>query len=81
VGRGETVDINYVVDVPEDVFTVTLAFGDGQQETFSTIQGGSSHSYACTQQQCQYELTVSVKTKKGLESAPSTASKVLVMVQ
>jgi hypothetical protein len=74
-------EVNYVVDVPTDTFTVTLMFGDGQQETFTTITGGTSHTFSCSQAQCTYEVSIHVTTPNGLESALNTASSVKVVVQ
>lgn len=80
--RGEAVTFAYVVsyDQKEDVM-VTIDFGDGQQESFSTLTGKTSHTYACAQASCQYTVRLTARSASGAESAATAITQLTVRIQ
>jgi len=67
---GEAVTFNYVASYEENQpVTVTLDFGDGQQQTFTTLSGKASHQYGCPNGGCTYAVRLSVRAQNGVEAA------------
>ncbi|MBD3279722.1 MAG: hypothetical protein GF390_03355 [Candidatus Pacebacteria bacterium] len=66
---------------PEDLpLEVSLSFGDGQVETFSTLQGSANHVYTCSSGSCSYTAQIKATDLKGVSSANSEISKIKVQV-
>jgi len=67
---GEPMTFSYVAsfDVKTPI-TITIDFGDGQQETFSTLTGKASHQYACLTASCTYQVKLSAKAANNIEAA------------
>lgn len=80
--RGEPVTFAYVAsyDQREDV-TITIDFGDGQQETFSTLTGKTSHVYTCSQAECSYAVRLTAVSASGIESAATAITQLTVKIQ
>lgn len=49
--------------------TSTIDFGDGQQQTFTALNGKASHQYACATGTCTYQVKLSAKASNGIEAA------------
>jgi hypothetical protein len=81
---GQPVTFSYVAsyDVPNkrDAVTVTLDFGDGQQENFDRLNSRTTHQYACPQGNCFYNVKISAKTSTGVESAVTPTTHFTVQV-
>lgn len=82
VAPGEPVTFNYVASYEQKVpITVTIDFGDGQQETFTTLTGKSSHQYNCPNGGCTYTVQLAAKSSNGIEAAVTPIMQLKVSVQ
>jgi hypothetical protein len=81
VTPGESVTFSYVASYDEKLpVTVTLDFGDGKQETLTTLSGKATHQYACPAGGCTYNVKLSAKSSNSIEAAqtPITSMKVQI---
>lgn len=67
---GEPVTFIFVASYDAKVpVTSTIDFGDGQQQTFTALNGKASHQYACATGTCTYQVKLSAKASNGIEAA------------
>jgi hypothetical protein len=81
---GETVTFTFVSsyeDSKQDKVITTLDFGDGQQQTFTTLSGRTTHQYSCSTGNCSYVVQVLARTASGVESVTTPITKLTVSIQ
>lgn len=82
VQSGQSVDFSYVIGVDDpETMTVTVDFGDGQQEQFTGATGQTSHTYQCRSGACQYQASVVGTTAAGVSSVVTPLAKIQITVQ
>jgi hypothetical protein len=81
---GQPITFSYVAsyDVLDkrDTVTVTIDFGDGQQENFDRLNSRTTHQYTCPQGTCSFNVKISAKTSSGVESAVTATTHLTVQV-
>ncbi|HYD34560.1 MAG TPA: hypothetical protein VD999_00675 [Vitreimonas sp.] len=81
VAAGESLEINYVVDtLSQELKEVTVEYGDGTSETFTTKTGTANHTYSCFEAKCEFQASVKVTDRTGTESPLTHLSSVKVVV-
>lgn len=77
---GQSVSFNYVSEPGEaSSVQVSLDYGDGQIETFTTPFGMASHTYRCQASQCQYTARIIIQDDRGVTSAQTTVSELSIV--
>ena len=57
-----------------------IEYGDGNSDSFSTLQGKTSHAYTCNTDICSYDASISAQ-KGELSSKTSSISHIKVIVK
>ena len=82
VAPGEPVTFSYVASYEQkEPVTILLDFGDGEQQTFTTLSGKAAHQYSCPNGGCTYTVKLSAKAANGIEAAQTPIMQLKVSVQ
>jgi hypothetical protein len=82
VQSNTAVEFTVVSDAPSDAgVRAVFEFGDGQTAESSDLETPVTHVYPCAVESCEYVATVQLIDAKGTESAESSISRMLVLVE
>lgn len=81
VGPKEDVEFWLVSGLNQDTYKLQLDFGDGSVFNGSLQQLPVTHSYICTQPQCQFDAQAVLVSPSGAQSAVTDISKITIVVQ
>ncbi len=81
ISSGEEVLFSYVIDSQGgEGHTVTVDFGDGEDQTLTELSSTATHQYRCTTGRCRYTARLLVTDNQGIQSAETALSKIQVAV-
>lgn len=82
IHSGESVSFSYVASFPneKDPYTVTINFGDGENQTYTTVTGDAAHVYTCTTAQCTYAANIMIQGKNGVTAAETPITRLTITV-
>ncbi|MEN8253104.1 MAG: hypothetical protein ABFQ62_01870 [Patescibacteria group bacterium] len=82
IKKNEVVNFSYVVDPgAEDIKSVQISFGDGEEHDFIETTGRISHTYLCSKSVCSYEASIMATDTKNVDSANTGVAKIVVKVE
>jgi hypothetical protein len=80
--NGQPVIFTFVASYEKaEPVTITLDFGDGQQETFTKLNGSTNHTYSCPSGGCTFPVTISAVSKSGVQSTATPITRLTIVVQ
>lgn len=81
IKNGDVVEFTYVADAgAADSVAGVLDFGDGKKLPVTGLAAQTSHTYTCQLYQCTYEVSLVLEDNWGISSAPTTVSKITILV-
>lgn len=81
VKTSEQVEFAFVTSAgASPLVTVTVDFGDGQNQQLNTLTGSASHTYSCTRASCEYQAKISVVDGDGIEAVGTPLTMIKIKV-
>jgi hypothetical protein len=81
IKASDPVDFAYVASQgTTSLVTMTINFGDGQSEEFKTLNGSTSHTYACARANCDYQASIQAVDAEGIEAVATPLTMIKVKV-
>lgn len=78
-GSSGLILFSYQYDAKESPVTdVTVDFGDGSTQTFSSDTAKFEHEYSCRRERCQFAVEIHAKDGRGIESSTNRLSSLTV---
>ena len=80
--NGQPVIFTYVASYEKnEPVMITLDFGDGDQETFTTLNGSTRHTFSCATGGCIFPVTITARTNAGIQSSVTRVTRLTIIVE